>query len=381
MPPINANPCGPVNLTADQIETAFCNALTNCLPQPLQVTADAALTALLESIADDIVAQVALTEDNLENSLEDITVTVDTTAGPVEITGTVNIGDPVVIDWTGIQGALDGLDVEVTNYADLVALLTDPATTLTIDGTVTAVLDATQFAILETLLETIDQTLKATVRKDWEVMDLCIVDAEGLSVPLVGVFTERGYDYLGNQSSETVVYSQFDPAGPAWTAYALQAGDTVVDCSRQTQNTVLMMEGCMADPVTGDAIQGYVGVNSLDGTLAWGPLSKGDLGFISCCVEEETAETGFTIDPAWQDESTKFNLDDPLGTDAYGSVDAPWTTVDLVVALNASAANAPAPYTTTIFQSTGDVITVLSGPTPSSLDLVSIGISIPLLPI
>jgi len=293
MPPINANSgCPPQtgpNLTAAEIEQAFCNALQNCMPQPLEVTADSVLTALLESIADDIIAQLIATGDDLANSLEDITVTIDTSGGPVEVTGTVSISGDVTVDWSGIQDALNGLEIEVTNYQDLVDILTDPATTLTIDGSVTALIDPTQFAIIEDLLGTINDTLKAIVRKDWEVIDFCIVDADGVPVPLVGVFSERGYDYLGNQVSEIVVYSKFDPTVPEWTSYALQAGDQVVECSRQTTNTVLVMEGCY-EGADGELYQGYSGINSIDGTLAWGPLDKGDLGFVACCPKKATVQ-------------------------------------------------------------------------------------------
>lgn len=282
MPPINPSPCPQQPVTAEQMEQAFCNALTNCLPKPLEVTADATLTALLESIADDIIAQVEASSDDLANSLEEVTVTIDTTAGPVVVSGTVSISGAVTVDWTGIQTALDGLEVEVTNYQDLVDLLTAPTTTLTVDGTVTAIIDAAQFSTLETLLANVEAVVKAVVRKDWEVVDFCIVDAAGENVPLVGVFTERGYDYLGNQVSEVVVYSQFDPTGPDWVSYTLQAGDEVVECSRQTQNTVMLIEGCAPDG-NGGVMQAYVGVNSVDGSRAWGPLSKGDLGFVSCC--------------------------------------------------------------------------------------------------
>lgn len=66
--------------------------------------------------------------DDLADDLEEITVTIDTSEGPVEITGEVTIA--------GLLEALENLNVTVTNFDDLIDLLTGDDVTITVDGTV-----------------------------------------------------------------------------------------------------------------------------------------------------------------------------------------------------------------------------------------------------
>lgn len=90
----------------------------------------------------------------------------------------------------------------------------------------------------------------------------------------------------------------------------------------------------------------------------------------------------FPIDPSWQTNNTKVDLDNPAFNNAYFDVGTNnWTAADLAAALNANAANAPSPYQTTVWAAgnngTTDYVYVASGPVPSSLDLISIPVSIP----
>lgn len=87
--------------------------------------------------------------------------------------------------------------------------------------------------------------------------------------------------------------------------------------------------------------------------------------------------SAFVIDPAWQANNTKFYLDAAGTTMAYGDAGMNnWTPADLANALNASAANAPAPYQATVWSAGANFVQVVSGPIPSTLDLVSVPISI-----
>jgi hypothetical protein len=94
------------------------------------------------------------------------------------------------------------------------------------------------------------------------------------------------------------------------------------------------------------------------------------------------------IDPTWQISNTKFNLDDPTATNAYADVGLDnWSVTDLANALNANASGATAgfipsgiSYTETVWAAdvTNNAVYVVSGPVPTSLDLVSIPVSIPI---
>lgn len=89
-----------------------------------------------------------------------------------------------------------------------------------------------------------------------------------------------------------------------------------------------------------------------------------------------------------QPANTKVNLDDPSNTNAYFDVGFDgWTVADLVAQLNANAANAVGPtvpsnidYSTTVFAVHPTIPTamvVTSGPVPTTVDLVSIPLSLP----
>lgn len=109
-----------------------------------------------------------------------------------------------------------------------------------------------------------------------------------------------------------------------------------------------------------------------------------------CCFSsEEDSMMRYYLPDVADREETKFNLDDPTFTNAYGSVSpAGWSAADLAAALNADAANAVPPtvpsgidYSATTWadgsDANGDYVEVTAGDEPTTLDLVSINVSIP----
>lgn len=105
-------------------------------------------------------------------------------------------------------------------------------------------------------------------------------------------------------------------------------------------------------------------------------------GYGSASTTTPPVANAFPLDKNWQVNNTKFNLDDPAFTNAYADVGTNnWTAADLAAALNASSGSAPAPYQTTVWAAgnngTVDYVYVVSGPVPTSIDLVSIPVSIP----
>lgn len=164
---------------------------------------------------------VTLSQDSLD-ALEDITVMVEIkNEDPIEITGEVTIDGDVSVDWTGMQDALNGLEVEITNFADLVDLLEDATLTVTIDGEVT--IDQDQ-------IDSIIDAIKDVVRVDYEPIDFCVFDADGNVIPSVQIFREKKYNDAGNVVSDSTVLSQFDIGTSAWTAYTPAGGETVGKC-------------------------------------------------------------------------------------------------------------------------------------------------------
>lgn len=91
---------------------------------------------------------------------------------------------------------------------------------------------------------------------------------------------------------------------------------------------------------------------------------------------------GFILPFGVGSQSTKFNVEDPISLNtAYGAVISPWGVPELVAALNGAAGGAPSPYDTTVWGAlpAPDVgVTVVSGPVPVRLTLVSIGVTIPM---
>lgn len=208
--------------TLDAIADNFNNLAVTIAGQPINVVVDSGTITL---------------DPATLAALENITVTVDNT--PLDVTGTVNIGNAITIDWTGIQDALNGLLVEITNFSDL----TDWLAANTLDVSLNGELLNIDFQPVIDGLTNIETAIKERVTKDWEKQDLCVVDASGNLVSNVGVFTEREYAYNGVLLSTSTVLSQISPTG-VWSAYALQTGEQITSCPTNDTYQIIEREIC-----------------------------------------------------------------------------------------------------------------------------------------
>lgn len=106
--------------------------------------------------------------------------------------------------------------------------------------------------------------------------------------------------------------------------------------------------------------------------------------------EENSIPNAFSLEGVDNSGNSKFNLDDSGVTGAYGDIgNNNWSAQDLATALNNTSANAVPPtvpsginYSTTVWDfgvtnSGVEYVYVVSGNVPSTLDLVSIPVSIP----
>lgn len=170
---------------------------------------------------------VNVTNDPLTVTLDTtalpLTVVIDTTNGPVEVTGTFDSNNPLQIDWTGMQDALNGLTVNSTidNWADLIPLL--ESATLTIGSLPPVTIDGAQW---QSLLDAIN----SRVAPDYEPVDLCVRDATGAKVPGVRVFRERLYSHTGILIQDNLVASQVNSTNDGWVGYTLAAGESIGEC-------------------------------------------------------------------------------------------------------------------------------------------------------
>lgn len=180
----------------------------------------------------------------------------------------------------------------------------------------------------------------------------------------------------------------------------------ITDLSTATNTTITVLDAqCvsidggepqLATPATiwDDVAQAVVGTKwlNMDGTEITGVVEIRDvcdcLAMINCCPADDATE-GFSLAGVDKSDNSKFAFDTPTFDKAHGDAGSNnWTTADLIAALNASAAgatpannNSAVDYTTTTFgahPTNPDVIVVTAGPVPTTLDLVSINVSIPL---
>lgn len=216
---------GEVSLDADTI-SAIADAIADA---DLTVTIGGQDVTLDVNITNDPLT-VTLSQDSLD-ALEDLTLTVEiANADPIEITGSVTIDGDVSIDWTGMQDALNGLEVEITNFDDLVSALEDATLTVTVDGEV--VIDQDQIDSLITAITDV-------VRTDFEpISSACLFDADGNVIPDAMFFREKQYNSLGAVVSDNTVISQFDLATNTWGAYTVPTGAYVGKCAEPVDTTL-----------------------------------------------------------------------------------------------------------------------------------------------
>lgn len=220
---------------------ALLEAIKDALGGTLTVTPDGIFEGLFNDLTDSIVAAI---EAGAEAG-EEITVTIDTSGGPVEVTGSVTIDGDVSIDWSGIKDALEGLTVqaEITNYEDLVALLTAEDTTITVDGVV-GLDDATLESLLSGMNDIVE-AVKNQIYKDWEKeTDKCIYDADGNVIPMAGVYLEYTYQNGVVVGTPTSVKSIMDDQGN-WSAYVLGEGEKVGPCVGGCPCVITKSEVCL----------------------------------------------------------------------------------------------------------------------------------------
>lgn len=127
---------------------------------------------------------VELGQDTLD-ALADLTLMVEIkNEDPIEITGSVTIDGDVSIDWTGLQDALNGLEVEVTNFSDLTDLIDAMTISVTLDGeTVNVELSQAQIDALADTDDTDDDIRPVAVQ------GFCYEDASGQEVQFMGYAT------------------------------------------------------------------------------------------------------------------------------------------------------------------------------------------------
>lgn len=197
--------------------------------------------------------------------------------------------------------------------------------------------------------------------------------------------------------------------GAAGAVDVLPAGTSEADCTPAAPDSYLpvQLEELCANvdgvpqavvPVAwfNGADRAYVETTYLDelGNPIAGVVTAADPCDCPCvdCPPVAAQPDAFPLEPVWYASHTKFNLDDPAFSNAYSDTSLggilPWTAASLADALNISSPNATAAntgsgidYTTTVWAAgnngTVDYVYVVSGPVPTTLDLVSIPVSIP----
>lgn len=337
--------CGPITVEGQDDILAALQAINTTLLGEITVAPNAAWAALFETAVVAALAAQAITID----STTPVNVAIDTSAGPVDITGTVTVDGTVSVDNFPATTA-------ISNFADLAGV----ELTVTLDGEVVTVTPDAAF-IQE--MDDIADAITNTIRVDYEQTGMCVYDAAGDPIdPPVKQYTERRYSNVGVFLSNDVVLSQFNADGTV-TGYTLAAGDLVAAC--KSDDSLLQNIVTLLSDVIGDATD-------------------------NCpCDEVAPVAAAFPIPATSFITNTKFSLDDPTQTNAYGDVgNDNWTAEQLAAALNAQSASAVPPtipsgidYSTTVWDfgnnGTDDYVFVASGPVPTSLDLVSQSVSIP----
>lgn len=184
-------------------------ALPVCIVNtPLVVEPSDAWEALFEAAVTS-----ALENANITVSIdpsEPVTVVVDTTNGPVEITGTVTIdtsGGPIAVEVTSLPDVT--LTAETIN--DLAVAIAGQ--TLTVE------LSDEQLNEIFTKLDSLQDCERMSLD------DVCIATADGVRNTSVAVYNEKVRDLAGNLVSDTNVAYQIDPTSGAFVPYTLAEGE------------------------------------------------------------------------------------------------------------------------------------------------------------
>lgn len=233
---LNVKHCGPIEVEQMQEIIDGLATINTTLMGELTVQPGDQWAALLTASVTSALENANITVD-VGNT---VNVTVDTSAGPVDVTGTVTVAEPLNVVVSNFPTAFS-----IDNFADLEAL----ELTVTLDGEVVTV---TPDAAFTTLLTDIVDEIANTIRVDYEKTGKCAFDAAGALIsPPVEQFVERRYTNLGVFISNTVVLSQFLPDGTI-TGYTLGAGETVAACpsgqSGQLSQIIDLLTDVIGDP-------------------------------------------------------------------------------------------------------------------------------------
>lgn len=205
--------CGPIEVEGLDDVIAGLDAINNTLNAEVVVQPGDEWAALLQAAT-----TAALEEADIEVAVNNtpIAVTIDTSEGPVEVTGNVTVDGEVTVTNFPTSFAIN-------NLADLEGL----TLTVTLDGeTVTVTPDQ---AFIDALQQITD-AIESAVRVDYEETGMCGFDADGMALsPPVKQFIERRYSHTGLFLGSDVVLSQYAADGTI-TGYDLAAGETVGRC-------------------------------------------------------------------------------------------------------------------------------------------------------
>ena len=168
-----------------------------------------------------VTAGIETAEITVSIGNQPISVIIDTSGGPVEVTGTIAVTQSG--DWT----------VSVDNFPTSISInnfnvLEDLTLSVVIanEEPIEIQLDPKSLAILQGILDAINNT----VRKDWEPTGMCVYGLDGQPVsPPVKQFYEICYSNTGVTLSKVPVLSIFNENGTI-ESYQLQRGQSVRPC-------------------------------------------------------------------------------------------------------------------------------------------------------
>lgn len=256
--------CGPIEVEGLRDVVAGLETINETLLGGINVSPSNEWEALLTSsvISALETADIEVTVGNT------VSVTVDTSAGPVEVTGTVTVAEPLNVVVSNFP-----TEFAISNLADLEGL----ELTVTLDGEVVTVTPDPAFTQL--FQDVIDE-IADTIRTDYEFTGMCGYAADGSKlIPPVKQFIERRYTNAGVFLTESVVLSQFQTDGTI-TSYTLGAGEEIKTCTSSTDKelvkcptvkTVVDASGLVGRDVTQEENDLIPAANTVRNILPWLP--------------------------------------------------------------------------------------------------------------
>jgi hypothetical protein len=216
--------CGPIEVEGLDEVISGLETINNTLLGEITVAPSDQWEALLTSSVTE-----ALENAEIEVTIGDtVTVEVDTSAGPVEITGTVTVAEPLEVSVSNFP-----TEIAISNFEDLAGV----ELTVTLDGETVTVTPDAKFT---ELFNAVVKAISSTIRVDYESTGMCVFGADGETIsPPVKQFDERRYNNTGMFLTSELVLSQFNPDGSV-TSYELKKGETVAPCPKSDQQCYLL---------------------------------------------------------------------------------------------------------------------------------------------